>query len=251
MKAQRVYDMELQNKHIVITGAASGLGLAILRRLEPNNRISVIARPSGGLDALRAEFPKISIQEADLADIAAVERAADALVKRGDAIDVLFNNAAVQFTPRFTDPDFRYETIRREIDVNFTSVCALIHLLLPQLMQAQSAMIVNINSGLALAPKAGSAIYCATKGALNIFSQSLGYQLEGTSVSVKQVFLPMVDTKMTDGRGGQKITPEQAVAEIVAGLSTGRPNIDVGKVKLLRLIQRLSPMAAARIMKGA
>jgi uncharacterized oxidoreductase len=56
---------------------------------------------------------------------------------------------------------------------------------------------------------------------------------------------------MTDGRGGQKITPEQAVAEIVAGLSTGRPNIDVGKVKLLRLIQRLSPMAAARIMKGA
>ena len=61
----------------------------------------------------------------------------------------------------------------------------------------------------------------------------------------------MVETKMTDGRGGGKITPEQAVAEIIAGLSAGRPNIDVGKVKLLRLIQRLSPMAAARIMKGA
>ena len=243
--------MELKNKHIVITGAASGLGLTILQELQANNRISVIARPSSGRDHLRNSYPDVAVYEADLADIAAVERAADDIVKASETVDILINNAAVQFTPRFTDDDFRYETIRREIDINFTSVCTLIYLLMPALLASDEAVIVNVNSGLGLAPKTGSAVYCGTKGAMNIFSQSLGYQLEGTSVSVSQVFLPMVATAMTEGRAGRKISPEQAVSEIVAGLVAQRTNINVGKVKLLRIIQRLSPWLAARILKGA
>ncbi len=243
--------MEIQNKHIVITGGASGLGLELLRQLATNNNISVIARPSAGLLALRDGFPDVAIYEADLADLGAVERAADALVKSGKPIDVLINNAAVQYTPRFTDPDFRYETVSREIDINFTSICALVHLLLPNLMQSEPALIVNINSGLALAPKADSAVYCATKGALNIFSQSLAYQLQGSNVGVKQVFLPLVDTGMTAGRGNGKLQPEKVASEIIRGLSSSRANIDIGKVKALRLLQRVAPSLAARIMKAA
>lgn len=243
--------MELQNKHIVITGGASGLGLTLLQELQAENRISVIARSSSGLDQLRETYPGVAIYAADLSDIAAVEKAADDIVEANKSVDILINNAAVQYTPRFIDDDFRYETIRQEIDVNFTSVCTLIYLMLPALMASDQAVILNVNSGLALAPKTGSAIYCGTKGAMNIFSQSLGYQLEGTSVSVSQVFLPMVATAMTEGRGSGKISPEQAVSEILAGLRAGRININVGKVKLLRIIQRLSPWLAARILKGS
>lgn len=243
--------MELKNKHIVITGAASGLGLTLLQELKAENRISVIARPSPGLDKLRKTYPDVVIYEADLANLAAVEKAADDIIKAGDTVDVLINNAGVQYTARFIDDDFRYETIRREIDINFTSVCTLIYLLMPALLASDEAVIVNVNSGLGLAPKTGSAVYCGTKGAMNIFSQSLGYQLEGTSVSVSQVFLPMVATAMTVGRGGGKISPEQAVSEIVVGLAARRTNINVGKVKLLRIIQRLSPWLAARILKGS
>ncbi|WP_299886674.1 SDR family oxidoreductase [uncultured Ruegeria sp.] len=243
--------MDIKNKHIVITGGASGLGLELLRQLEADNHVSVIARPSAGVDLLRKAYPDVSIYEADLADLDAVETAADALAKTGQPIDMLINNAAVQYTPRFTDANFRYETIRREIDVNFTSVCVLVHLLLPNLMQSPSSTIVNINSGLALAPKADSAIYCATKGALNIFSQSLAYQLEGSNVGVKQVFLPLVDTSMTKGRGSNKLAPQEAATEIIEGLLSPRANIDVGKVKALRLIQRIAPSVATRIMKAA
>lgn len=243
--------MEIRHKHIALTGGASGLGLELLRQLAKDNRVSVIARPSSGLDGMRKDFPEVATYEADFSDLTAVEAAADALAKNGLPIDVLINNAAVQNTPRLTDRDFRYETIRREIDINFTSVCALVHLLLPNLMQSQSSMIVNINSGLALAPKADSAIYCATKGALNIFSQSLAYQLENSSVSVKQAFLPLVDTPMTKGRGTGKLSPQEAAVAIIEGLSKPHTNIDVGKVKALRLIQRISPSLANRIMKAA
>lgn len=243
--------MELKNKHVVITGAASGLGLTLLQELQADNRISVIARPSSGLENLRRTYPDVAVYEADLANMAAVEQAADDIAKADEKVDILINNAAVQYTPRLIDDDFRFETIRREIDINFTSVCTLIYLLMPALMASKDALIVNVNSGLGLVPKTSSAIYCGTKGALNIFSQSLAYQLEGTNVSVSQVFLPMVATGMTQGRGGKKISPEQAVSEIIAGMAAGRTNINVGKVKLLRVIQRLSPRLAARILKGS
>jgi uncharacterized oxidoreductase len=243
--------MEIQNKHVVITGGASGIGLELVRQLAPDNHMSIIARPSSGLCDLRRTFPDVAVYEADLSDLKAVERAADALASACGPIDLLINNAAVQNTPRFTDTDFRYESIQREIDVNFTSVCALVHLLLPNLMQSRKALIVNVNSGLALAPKADSAVYCATKGALNIFSQSLAYQLEGSTVGVKQVFLPLVDTAMTKGRGRGKLPPEVAARDIIEGLSSSRTNIDIGKVKVLRLIQRIAPSVANRIMKAA
>lgn len=242
--------MNIVGKHVVITGGTSGIGLALMRQLYDKNDVSVIARPSDGLKELKRAFERVNVYEADLADLGAVEKAADLLVKSEKKIDLLINNAAVQYTPHFLDDDFQYELIRREIDINFTSVCTLIYLLMPSLMQSNPAIILNINSGLGLVPKTDSAIYCATKGALNILSQSLGYQLENTNIKVKQVFLPLVDTAMTRGRGKNKLTAEEVAAEIIRGISSQKSNIFIGKVKALRLIYRLSPSLAQKTMKA-
>ncbi len=242
--------MDIAGKHIVITGGASGIGLELVRQLYEKNDISVVARPSSGLDKLRRTFRRVEIYEVDLADLHSVETGADQLVKSGRKIDILINNAAVQYTPHFIDDDFRFETIKREIDVNFTSVCTLIYLLMPGLLQSGPSLILNINSGLALSPKTSSAIYCATKGALNIFSQSLRYQLEDTNIDVKQAFLPLVDTPMTKGRGKGKLSVEKAATDIILGMSKSGPVIDIGKVKALRFLQRLSPAIAQKIMKA-
>lgn len=242
--------MNTVDKHIVITGGASGLGLELLRQLYKSNEISIIARPSSGLEKLRRTYERVNIYEADLADLNSVGEAADLLIKSEKKIDILINNAAVQYTPQFLDEDFRFETIKREIDINFTSICTLIYLLMPNLLQSSPSIILNINSGLALVPKTSSAIYCATKGALNIFSQSLQNQLENTNIDVKQVFLPLVDTAMTKGRGKGKLPVEKAVTDIIQGLSNSGNVIDIGKVKLLRPLQRLSPGIAQQIMKA-
>lgn len=242
--------MKTAGKHIVITGGTSGIGLELLRQLQANNEVTIIARPSCKLDKVRNTYDRIRIHEVDLANLKQVEELAAAMASAGRKIDILINNAAVQYTPQFLDDDFQIETIRREIDTNFTSVCILTFHLLPSLLQSAPSIILNVNSGLAIAPKTDSAIYCATKSALNAFSQSLAYQLEGTNVCVKQAFLPLVDTEMTRGRGAGKMPAKEAAAKIVQGLDSPAAVIDIGKVKLLRTVNRLSPGLARKIMKA-
>ncbi|MEN8232700.1 MAG: SDR family NAD(P)-dependent oxidoreductase, partial [Thermodesulfobacteriota bacterium] len=139
----------------------------------------------------------------------------------------------MQHTPTFLDDEFKYENIAHEITLNFTSVCSLTYLLLPALLHQNKAVILNVNSALALTPKTSSAIYCATKGALNIFSQSLRYQLEKTNISVQQVFLELVDTSMTRGRGKNKVSAEDAAKKIILGMERNILEHYIGKVKLL------------------
>lgn len=242
--------MTITGKHIVITGGASGLGLELVKQLHAGNQLTIISRPSAGLDQLREKYEGIGIYEAELSDLAQVEKAADQIVKDHDAIDILINNAAVQYTPKFLDDDFCYNHIKREIDINFTSVCSLIYLTLPALLNSKSAVILNVNSGLGLVPKTSSAIYCATKGAINILSQSLRHQFEETNIKVMQAFLPLVDTGMTEGRGSGKLPANQVAADIISGLAKKRLDIDIGKVKILRPIARFLPTLARKIMKA-
>ena len=185
----------------------------------------------------------IQLYHANLANKEEIESVFNKIQSRHNKIDVLINNAAIQCTPEFLSDDFNYDAIQTEIDVNFTAICHLTYLFLPMLLAAQSGQIININSGLAIAPKQGSAIYCATKSALDSFSKSLSYQLEKTSVDVRQIFLPLVDTAMTEGRGSGKLQADYVAKRIISGAN------DIGKVPLLRLINYIAPPLARRIMK--
>ena len=241
--------MELKNRRIIITGGTSGIGYELVKILHSDNEVIVISKNISKLNKLSQEFEGAVTYKADLSRLEDIETVADAIVKRYESIDILINNAAVQYTPTFLDDTFRYENISREITLNFTSICSLIYLLLPTLLHPSKAVILNINSGLALTPKTSSAIYCATKGALNIFTQSLRYQLEKTNITVQQAFLELVDTAMTRGRKGKKISSEVAAAQVIHGIEHDISDHDIGKVKLLRLLLRLAPSISQRIMK--
>lgn len=243
--------MILHNKTLLITGGTSGVGYELVRQLAPHNQILVIARAGPRLDMLERDFPGLQTYAADLSEPAILPGLCQTIVGEHPQIDVLINNAAMQFEPCFLDKGFLYASIKQEITLNFTAVCALCYLLLPALLQANSpGRIININSGLALAPKTQSAVYCATKAALNSFSQSLNYQLEHTPVRVLQAFLPLVDTPMTEGRGKAKLSVEQAAQAIIRGIERDKTVNDIGKVRLLRLLHNLWPQLAKKIMKG-
>ncbi len=237
--------MKLTDKTIVLTGASSGVGFELLARLSSSNRVIALSRTAP--DLARNTITHLAC---DLADATSVASAIRQIRQLSDgAIDGLINCGAVQYTPRFTDQHFDPSTIARETAINFTSPIELIAGLLDRLRAAPQAFIVNVNSGLGIVPKHESAIYCATKAGLDNFSRGLRAQLAGSDVTVQQAFLPLVDTPMTEGRGSGKLSPGKVADRIIHGIQAQQLDMDIGKVKLLRLINRLSPRLAHRIMQ--
>ncbi|NOY85650.1 MAG: SDR family NAD(P)-dependent oxidoreductase [Nitrospirae bacterium] len=243
--------MRLRDLNIVITGGTSGIGREIVDQLVGDNQLIVMGRSVLKLADLKHLYPGIRTYVCDLSDLADVKRAGEQILKNHTQIDVLMNNAAVQYTPRFLDDDFRFEKIEYEITVNFTAICVLIALLLPGLRhKGHRAIILNVSSVLGMVPKTNSAVYCASKGALNILSQSLRYQFEQTDIRVLQAVLPLVETPMTAGRGKGKISAASAASSILSGLEKEVSDHFIGMAKYLRLIHYIFPPLARKILKG-
>ncbi|WP_284019381.1 SDR family oxidoreductase [Pseudoalteromonas umbrosa] len=244
--------MNLVNKVIVITGGTSGIGRQIVEQLQAQNAIIVVARNSQRLDELKKRYKNVTCFPADLSDPKSYQPLSERIKSEFPRVDVLINNAAIQNEPLFTGPDFEYEEIAREINVNFTAVCSLSYLLLPALNASEAqSVILNINSGLSFVAKKSASVYCASKAAVNLFSQSLSYQLEHTNIKVLQAFIPLVDTPMTLGRGDNKMSAECAAKSIIKGLIQQKPQHDIGKIKVLRILNTLTPNLAKRLLKGS
>lgn len=245
--------MDLTNRTIVVTGATSGIGLALTNKLSSRgNRVVAVGRSAEKLEALERNVKNIMPFRCNLTSKGEVITLSQYIATLDQPATVLINNAAIQLTPKFTDVDFSFDGIETEIDSNFTAVTRLVSLMLPSLLErSEGSAIVNLSSGLAIYPKTSSAIYSATKAAIHSLSQSLRYQLEGTAVGVTEILLPLVDTQMTKGRGIGKITPERAAEEIIASIIKERDEHYVGKARMLPLLSRISPLITRRILKSA
>ena len=247
--------MKLQNRKILVTGATAGIGQALVEALlQKGCQVVVCARNEMALDAIRNRHNGLATFRCDLASVPDVERLAEYVRSEHADLSVLINNAGVQHPMDFNTAP--YDEIRQacqqEVEVNFVAPVLLSALLLPVLCRQSSGAIVNISSGLALSPKKSSPVYCATKAALRSFTKSLRYQVSEKYPQIRliEALLPLVDTAMTRGRGTGKISPAQAAAEIIKGIERGRDEIYIGKSNLLRIVHRISPSIADRILKN-
>jgi len=109
-------------------------------------------------------------------------------------------------------------------------------------------MIVNVTSGLALAPRGGGPVYCASKAGLRSFTQALRHNLKDSSITVVEALPPVVETNMTADRDGNKMSAPECAAQIVSAMENGRPEANVGMVKILQLVNSISPALARKIM---
>jgi uncharacterized oxidoreductase len=192
--------MIFEHRTILITGGASGIGLALAERFaRTGNQVIVCGRREDALARARARVPGLQTLHADVAR--ADERVA--LLERvtGDypALDVLVNNAAVQKHPPPLVRAQDWSAHEHEIATNLAAPMHLAMLFLPHLLARPEAAILNVSSGLAFTPIARIATYCATKAALHSFTQSLRAQLADTRVAVVEIIPPAVNTEL----GGQ------------------------------------------------
>ncbi len=236
--------MELNGKTILLTGGSAGIGREMARQLKAKGaHVVLTGRNPERLRAMADEgFETI---RADLSNAAGV----DALVAAwGDReIDVLLNNAG-----QLVDHDFRNappdpDAADIAIYANLNAPIRLAVAFMDRLKARTKAAIVNVTSGLAIAPAARTPVYCATKAGLRFYSLTLREQLKDTNVHVVEALPPVVDTQMNDGNPMKKMPPEECARQIIEALEKDRDEANIGMTKALRVAESLSPALAKSI----
>jgi len=241
--------MRLYKNKILITGATAGIGEALLQTfLDLDNEIIAVGRNESKLEALGKTDKRVIPFKCDVSKQEEIDQLTFFIEQEHRDLNILINNAGIQYNYDFENEHQLLYKVEQEINVNFLAPLKLITLLLPTLQLNANAAIVNISSGLAIVPKPQAPVYCGTKAAIHIFSKALRSQLG--HVKVFEIIPPIVDTAMTAGRGKGKISPQELVDEFVGAFRKDKYEVNIGKVKLLRIINRISPAIADRIMKG-
>lgn len=230
----------------IVTGGSAGIGAALVAALLARGvRVTTLSRHSPTLTHDRLHWI-----EADFSDPVVVDRICTVLATEFGEIDLLINNAGIQRSIDFV-ADPTATQLAEELHVNLLAPIQLALALIPLLARRPRAVIVNVTSVLAIAPKRSAPVYCASKAGLRAFTRALRYQVDSSAPHIKviEAVPPLVDTAMTRGRGGRKAEPEAVANAIVAGIDTGLDEIWIGQARLFRLLHRLSPTVAARLMR--
>jgi uncharacterized oxidoreductase len=188
--------MELGGHTILVTGGASGIGLALaVRFLRAGSHVIVCGRRSDKLREAAAAHPSLVTRTCDLSKESERRALAADIPREFPRLDVLLNNAGIQRRVRLAD-DEPWSAAHEEIAINLEAPVHLSRLFIPHLVAQQHPAIINVTSGLSFAPLAAVPVYCATKAAVHSFTLSLRHQLAGTPIEVIELIPPAVDTDL-------------------------------------------------------
>jgi uncharacterized oxidoreductase len=188
--------MKLSANTILITGGASGIGLAFAERfLAAGSEVIICGRREDKLREVQEKHPAFHTRVCDVAD----ENERIELFKWATGefpnLNVLVNNAGVQRRVNLLETEDWQET-QQEIRINFDAPVHLSRLFIRHLLKQNHPAILNVTSGLSFVPLANVPVYCATKAALHSFTLSLRYQLKDTPIKVVEIIPPAVDTDL-------------------------------------------------------
>jgi len=195
-------------------------------------------RPESGKDL--AGLSNVLVTRLDVQDRASIEKAVEAGIKRFGQIDALVNNAGFGLYGLFeTTPP---EKIQEQFAVNMFGVMDMTRALLPHFRKNKRGVILNVSSGAGVFTLPMISLYCASKFALEGFSESLSYELASQNIVVKIIEPGGVVSTNFGNRSGQEAAHNKSLADydqfvaqtnaIFAGLRSQRlaTEEDVAKV---------------------
>src|SRR5688572_21122968 len=211
----------LSNKVAVVTGGSRGIGLAVARRLQQQGAsVAITGMTQSHLDAAAQELggDKVLALRADVRRYDEISGALAAVAAKFGGVDILVNNAGVGVFKAAGDTTV--DEWRRVIDTNVSGVFYGCHAVLPLMRARGGGWIINISSLASKNPFVNGAAYCASKAALNAFSEALMQEVRYDGIRVAYVLPGSVNT----GFGGLSNTKSEwalqpdDVAEVISDL---------------------------------
>lgn len=212
-------------KTAFITGANRGIGKAIsLRLAEIGYKLFLLARDEETLlsvaDQCREKGHSVKSLAGELTDESFMDTALASANTEFGAIDVLINNAGTSSIQSVQEANL--DIWRDVMDINFNATVYLSRQVLPGMVERKAGTIINISSLAGRNTSAGTAIYSASKHALNGFSGCMFEDVREHGIKVSTIMPGFVQTSLTENLGLQAnnmIRPEDVAASVEYVLS--------------------------------
>jgi 2-hydroxycyclohexanecarboxyl-CoA dehydrogenase len=219
--------MSLAGKIVIVTGAASGIGLSTAQRFARDGaRVAVWDINEEGAKRAAAELVaaggKAIASRVDVSNRAQVNAGLERVRAEFGPVQILVNNAGVTDFCSFME--MTEENWDRVMSINLKSMLVVTQAVLPDMLAAKWGRIINISSSSAQTGSARMTAYAASKGGVIAFTKSLAQELATKGITVNNVPPGFVDTPMLRGEGvaGMGVSVEAVAARSPMGRA-GRP----------------------------
>jgi NAD(P)-dependent dehydrogenase (short-subunit alcohol dehydrogenase family) len=211
----------LAGKSVIVTGGTMGIGEAIVRRcLDEGAQVVVVARSAERGEALAAELgERVRFVAGDVVQ----PETADAAVEAAEAfggVDVLVNNAAIDFTSDVLETDL--DDVRRVFETNFFGAYVMFARVAREMKRRGGGSIVNVTSRLASIGVPTMVVYSASKGAVLALTRGAAVELAPHGVRVNAVAPGLTATPLYDAWVGEQDDPAAFAAQVANTIPQGR-----------------------------
>jgi 2-hydroxycyclohexanecarboxyl-CoA dehydrogenase len=216
--------MSLAGKNVIVTGAASGIGLATAQRFAREGaNVAVWDINDEGAQRAAAELKSLGVKaiasRVDVSNRQQVNAAVERFHANIGQVNILVNNAGITLFKSFMEMD--EETWDRVMSINLKSMLVCTQAVLPDMLAAKWGRIINISSSSAQTGSPRMTAYAASKGGVIAFTKSLAQELAPNGITVNNVPPGFVDTPMLRGEGTAGLGV--GVEAIAARSPMGRP----------------------------
>ncbi len=213
--------MILKGKTALVTGSTSGIGLGIAIELAKQGA-NIVMNGFGDVDAPKAQIEalgvKVEYHGADMSKPAEIEAMMKFAADKFGGVDVLVNNAGIQFVSNVDDfPVERWDAI---IAINLSSAFHTTRLAMPYMRQKNWGRIINVASVHGLVASAGKTAYVAAKHGIVGLTKAVALETATTGITCNAicpgwVLTPLVQKQIDDRAAREKISAEQATKELL------------------------------------
>lgn len=231
-----------KDKTVLVTGASSGIGLAMANSLARRGaNVILTARSTDKLNEVAEGIKQSGVNahvfSGDLSEPCSAEQLHSEVVQAGHQVDLLINNAGYG---RWGDFDeFERDDYGRMIQLNITSLTDLCHLFIPEMISRGGGGVINVGSVASFIPVPYAAVYSASKAYVLLFSDALRFEYADSGIKImticpgatdsnfREVAAPNLETRSDDSGDSSEDVAEQgldAYLQNVGHVITGKGN---------------------------